>query len=371
MRIIPSRGHRVNGGSTSTVPQSDSGTPDDADEPPPPKQTTLRETLQTRLEPFVNYCKTTIEKVHQEIVPPNSPENPPLSRTKLNVSLCPPYGPVAIFLTKFLTAFLLWLILYAFFKDDALPGGNLFALTILMLSAIISGFLVALIGLPPLLGMMAVGLVLRNAPVINVATNINPKWSSTLRNIALTVILLRAGLGLDGAALKKLKTSVLLLSFLPCLAEVTTAGIAAHFILNFPWLWAFLLGCVLGAVSPAILVPFMLKLQAERLGTKQGIPSLLMAASSLDDVLAISGFGVLLSVIFAQESAGFWATLLQGPLEMAVGLAYGGVVGCILWFIPHPEHEDLSVFRQVIIAKKLNFHAHCTNESYSGQDIFK
>jgi solute carrier family 9B (sodium/hydrogen exchanger), member 1/2 len=214
--------------------------------------------------------------------------------------LCPPHGPFAVFLTKILIALLVWLVFLSLLKEDALPGGNIFALTTLVVGAFVGGFLVSLVHLPPLLGMLIVGFMLRNVPGINVARDINPKWSSVLRNIALTVILIRAGLGLDGRALKKLSKSVLLLSFLPCLAEAATVGLTAHFILGFPWLWGFLLGFVQGAVSPAVLVPFMLHLQETRLGTKQGIPTLVIAASSLDDVLAISGFSVLLSVIFSK-----------------------------------------------------------------------
>ena len=107
------------------------------------------------------------------------------------------------------------------------------------------------------------------------------------------------GLGLDAKALKKLSKNVFLLSFLPCLAEAMAVGIVAHLIMGFPWLWGFLLGFVQGAVSPAVLVPCMLSLQEAKLGTNKGIPTLLIAAGSLDDVLAISGYTVLLSVIFS------------------------------------------------------------------------
>lgn len=121
--------------------------------------------------------------------------------------------------------------------------------------------LIPVLRLPPLLGMLMVGFMLRNVPGINIAGDIDPKWSSVLRNIALTVILIRAGLGLDGPALKKLSRTVLLLSFMPCLVEAASVGVVAHLILGFPWLWAFLLGFVQAAVTPAVLVPFMLNLQ--------------------------------------------------------------------------------------------------------------
>ncbi|OQV21679.1 Mitochondrial sodium/hydrogen exchanger 9B2 [Hypsibius exemplaris] len=292
-----------------------------------------------RLQACLDRSKRSVLHKHNTL-----PDDPTLPQRIWYLLLCPPHGPCAVFLTKILIGLLVWLTLLSLLKEDALPGGNVFALVILIGAAFVGGFLISLIRLPPLLGMLIVGFMLRNVPGINIAGDIDPKWSSVLRNIALTVILIRAGLGLDGPALKKLSKSVLLLSFLPCLAEAASVGLASHFILGFPWLWAFLLGFVQGAVSPAVLVPFMLNLQETRLGTKQGIPTLLIAASSLDDVLAISGFSVLLSVIFSQGAA-LWFNILQGPLEMLMGLTYGIFIGFIFWYLPHRRHDDLSTLR--------------------------
>ena len=112
------------------------------------------------------------------------------------------------------------------------------------------------------------------------------------RNVALVVILTRAGLGLDPVALKKLSWGVVRLAFLPCLVEAVTVAVASYLILGFPIAWGFMLGFVLAAVSPAVVVPSMLSLQHKGLGVAQGIPTLVIAAASIDDVLALSGFGV-------------------------------------------------------------------------------
>lgn len=227
------------------------------------------------------------------------PENPGFSQRLRYALLCPPHDSLGEVLTMFVFFLFVWITAWSLFKGDALPGGGVFALLVMIGAAYLGGILVSFIRLPPLLGMLIVGFMLRNVPGINIATDINPVLSRTLRNIALTVILTRAGLGLDGAALRKLSKSVLLLAFLPCLMETLTVGVAAYVIMGFPWLWGFLLGFVQAAVSPAVLVPFMLNLQETKLGTNKGIPTLLIAASSLDDVVAISGFSVLLSVIFS------------------------------------------------------------------------
>lgn len=94
---------------------------------------------------------------------------------------------------------------------------------------------------------------------------------------------------------------VIRLAFCPCLAETLTVAIASHFILDFPWLWGFMLGFVLAAVSPAVVVPCLLHLQEQGYGVAKGIPTLVIAAASIDDVLAISGFTIILGITFKEQ----------------------------------------------------------------------
>ena len=91
-------------------------------------------------------------------------------------------------------------------------------------------------------GMLIVGFILRNVPIINVAEDIYPTWSSSLRALALVVILLQAGIGLDAAALKRLSIVCVRLCCMPCIAEACTAAVASHYLLGFPWPWGFMLG---------------------------------------------------------------------------------------------------------------------------------
>lgn len=90
--------------------------------------------------------------------------------------------------------------------------------------------------------MLAVGIIIRNVPGIRFGEDLNGNVSSSLRQIALVVILIRAGLGLDPTALRKLSTVVIRLAFGPCLVEAIVIAVTSHFILNFPWSWGFLLG---------------------------------------------------------------------------------------------------------------------------------
>ena len=97
---------------------------------------------------------------------------------------------------------------------------------------------------------------------------------------------------------------VIRLAFTPCLVETVVIGISSRVLFKyaldyeFPWLWGFLLGFILAAVSPAVVVPSLLELQEKGYGVSKGIPTLVIAAASVDDVLAISGFSILLGLAF-------------------------------------------------------------------------
>nr|XP_019594465.1 PREDICTED: sodium/hydrogen exchanger 9B1 isoform X6 [Rhinolophus sinicus] len=230
------------------------------------------------------------------------------TKPQMEENCCPPRGTLNKIITNGVFLSLIWCVTWSISGRDSLPGGNLFGLLIIFYCAIIGGKLVELIRipsvpqLPPLLGMLLAGFTIRNVPFLSKHVRISNTWSSTLRNIALTVILIRAGLGLDPKVLKHLKGVCLRLSMGPCLMEACSAAVISHFLMNFPWQWGFLLGFVLGAVSPAVVVPSMLVLQDNGYGIEKGIPTLLIAASSLDDILAITGFNTCFSIVFSTGS---------------------------------------------------------------------
>uniref|UniRef100_A0A3B3WMC9 Cation/H+ exchanger transmembrane domain-containing protein n=1 Tax=Poecilia mexicana TaxID=48701 RepID=A0A3B3WMC9_9TELE len=254
---------------------------------------------------------------------------------------CPPRGLLASLITKVLLAAVLFGVIVSITEKECLPGGNLFGITILFLCAIVGGKAVALIQLPtlppfpPLLGMLLMGFLLRNIPVVTDSVYINFRWSASLRNIALAVILARAGLGLDPKALRKLKTVCLRVAAGPCLIEASTAALISHFLMGLPWEWSFILGFVLSAVSPAVVVPSMLRLQKDGYGVEKGIPTLLMAAGSFDDILAITGFTTCLGMAFAEGSTLY--NLLRGVLEVGGGMVAGTLLGFLIQYFPSAD----------------------------------
>lgn len=125
-----------------------------------------------------------------------------------------------------------------------ITDGHFFALVLLLIFSSVCGFLAKLVFLPPLFGMIIAGIILRNVPYIDFAKYIQPTWSSTIRNIALVIILIRGGLSMKAKDLKRLKHAVLILGSLPCVLEGAMDGIIATFYLKMPWQWGFMLGYV-------------------------------------------------------------------------------------------------------------------------------
>ncbi|XP_004549576.3 sodium/hydrogen exchanger 9B2 isoform X2 [Maylandia zebra] len=266
---------------------------------------------------------------------------------------CPPRGFLASLITKVLLAVVLFGVVWSITEDECLPGGNLFGITILFICAVVGGKLVSLIRLPklppfpPLLGMLLMGFLLRNIPVVTDEVYIDFKWSASLRNIALAVILARAGLGLDPTALRKLKAVCIRVAAGPCSIEACTVAVISHFLMGLPWVWAFILGFVLGAVSPAVVVPSMLLLQKDGYGVEKGIPTLLMAAGSFDDILAITGFTTCLGMAFATGST--WYNLLRGVLEVAGGMVAGILLGFLIQYFPSVDQKHLVMKRSFLV----------------------
>jgi len=285
------------------------------------------------------------------------PPSPSLINRISHAFLLPPHGPLGTILTYILVVLTIWLTSYSVFGQIALPGdqeinitvkgGTVFALLVLVVVAWIGGWVVQQVHLPPLLGMLVVGILLKNVPYISVARGLDPAWSAALRSTALAVILLRAGLGLDPAALKQLSAMVFRLAFMPCLAETCVVAITSHFLIGLPWIWGFMLGFVLAAVSPAVVVPCLLALQEKGWGVAKGIPTLVIAAASVDDVLAISAFTIILGITF-NPSADLASVILQGPLEALVGVVFGLLWGVLAVFLP-PSPNPSTILRLLVL----------------------
>ncbi len=183
------------------------------------------------------------------------------------------------------------------------------------------------IKLPRILGMLATGIIL-GPYVLNLLDSSILSVSSQLRQIALIIILIKAGLSLDIADLKKIGRPALLMAFLPACFEVTGYTLLAPKVLGITYIEAALMGSVLAAVSPAVVVPKMVKLMDEGYGTKEGIPQLILAGASLDDVFVIVLFTTFTGL--AQGGSISALSFAQIPVSIIIGITVGAVFGLIL-----------------------------------------
>lgn len=203
----------------------------------------------------------------------------------------------------------------------------LFSLSlILLIGFALSGFFIAL-RLPGLLGMMLTGILL-GPHGFNLISPQILAISPDLREIALVVILMRAGLSIDFKDLKQIGFPAIRLSFIPATFEIVAITLLAPTFLSITYLEAALLGSILAAVSPAIIVPRMLRLIGDGYGKEKRIPQLIMAGASVDDIYVI----VLFTSILALHTGGDFSlsTLLTVPTSIISGLIVGIFSGMIL-----------------------------------------
>lgn len=224
------------------------------------------------------------------------------------------------------------------------------SLALICLSALLLGSLCAKIKLPPLLGMLIVGIVL-GPYVFDLISPDILHLSPDLREIALIIILMRAGLNLDLNDLKKNGRSAVMLCFVPATAEILAYLLFGTLILQLSLLDAAILGCVMAAVSPAVVVPRMLRLKEERLGTDKGIPDMIMAGASADDVFVI----VLFTSFTAMAGGGAFSfhIVWQVPVSILLGIAAGAGMGALVALFVKRVHLRDSI--KVILLLSISF----------------
>ena len=189
------------------------------------------------------------------------------------------------------------------------------------------GALARLVRLPPLVGMLAAGILLGPC-VFNLLSPDLLNISADLRQLALIIILTRAGLSLEMDDLRRAGRPAVLMCFLPASFEVLGMVVLAPRLLGVSVLDAAIMGAVVGAVSPAVIVPRMLKLMSEGYGTQKGIPQMILAGASVDDVFVIVLFTSFTSMA---QGGSFSVSALAGvPVSIVLGAAFGLVVGFLL-----------------------------------------
>lgn len=198
---------------------------------------------------------------------------------------------------------------------------------IIILGLIFSKFFEKL-KLPGLLGLLILGVFIGPYGIDLLDKDILSA-SGDLRKIALIIILLRAGLGINKEDLKKNGINALKMSFIPGVMEGFTIAFISIRLLGFSFVQGGILGFIIAAVSPAVVVPSMLGMIKEGLGKEKAIPTLIIASASIDDVFAITIFGAFLSLYSGGEKH-IGLQLLNIPISIILGLLIGGIIALIL-----------------------------------------
>jgi NhaP-type Na+/H+ or K+/H+ antiporter len=223
-----------------------------------------------------------------------------------------------------------------------------------------AGQLARRLGAPPLIGMILVGIAI--GPQF--ADFISPEVigaADDLRLVAVTIILMKAGLGLDREKLAQQGTVALRLGFLPASTEAVVVAFLSMFIFNFDFLTGLLLGCVVGAESPAVIVPGMLRLKSLGWGVAKGIPDAILTGSALSDVLLLLVFSLLLNFLGQQgeEAITLFGIITLTPLqllpfqvvlEIVLGLAAGFLFARLLVLVLVKQNWTRNIVQDMIIA---------------------
>ena len=209
--------------------------------------------------------------------------------------------------------------------------------------------------LPRIIGMLAAGILL-GPYVFDLLDPSILGISADLRQLALVIILVKAGLSLNLEDLKKVGRPAVLMSFLPALFEILAFVLIAPFILHVDRIEAAVMGAVLGAVSPAVVVPRMVQLMEEGYGTGKSIPQMILAGASLDDVFVIVLFSTFVGM--AQGNGAQIMEFVNIPVSIVLGILLGAVVGYVLaWFFEwnHARRKGIRNSMKVIVVLSVSF----------------
>lgn len=202
------------------------------------------------------------------------------------------------------------------------------SLALVFLLGLAAAALCSRIGLPRIIGMLLVGILI-GPYVLNWLDDSILSISSALRQMALIIILIKAGLSLDLSDLKKVGRPAVMMSCVPASCEILAFFLLAPHILGINRIEAAVMGAVLGAVSPAVVVPRMVQLMEEKRGTGQGIPQMILAGASCDDIYVIVLFSTFVGM--AQGGSANMMDFVNIPISIVLGVVLGAAVGLLLY----------------------------------------
>ncbi len=220
----------------------------------------------------------------------------------------------------------------------------------IILAALIGNVIFKKIGLPGILGMIIVGIII-GPSVLNLVDSEIHSVLKEFKTIALIVILFRAGLGIDKKTLNQVGGPAIRMGFIPAIIEGLVVASLAYWLFELPLYAAGMLGFIIAAVSPAVVVPIMIELRDNGYGKRKGIPTLILAGASLDDIITITIFGVFASLA-AGASANWTYILISVPGGIFAGALIGIGIGFFsVWFFrKYHMRDSMKVILFIIVS---------------------
>ncbi|MBF0545549.1 MAG: cation:proton antiporter [Candidatus Riflebacteria bacterium] len=228
-----------------------------------------------------------------------------------------------------------------------------FSLASILIFSLLVDWLFRLLDLPGFVGILLVGLFLGPHYFNGISTDLLA-ISTDLRLIALVVILLRAGFSIHIQSIRHFGWRLLLFSILPSVVEAFTVAVGSHFFLSFSWYSAMTLGFILPAVSPAVIIPFMLRYIDEKRGTAKKIPQFIIAAASLDNIFNILVCNIFIS-LYGHPEAKLFLQFVKIPVAIINGIFLGLCTGFALCKIFEKFNPRATKRGLVVLALSLLF----------------
>jgi len=221
---------------------------------------------------------------------------------------------------------------------------------IILIAGYIFGKIAGRLKLPELIGMLLAGILI-GPYFLGIIPEEILLISEEIRLLVLLIILFKAGLGLDREKLKQEGTVAIRLGFIPAVIETAVITLAARYLLGWDWITAGILGWIICAASPAVIVPMMLKLKASGIGTDKGIPDLILAGGTLSDAVAVTMFGIFLTLALGDAPTNnIFLQLANIPLQIVLGLLLGYLVGRLVKYLIRQRDLSSSTISDLIIA---------------------
>ncbi|WP_208560588.1 cation:proton antiporter [Marinilactibacillus kalidii] len=224
------------------------------------------------------------------------------------------------------------------------------SIALIFITGIVLGGICKRLGLPSLIGMILAGILI-GPYAFNLLDDSLLNISADIRRMALVIILTRAGLSLNVSELKKIGLPAILMSFVPAVLEITAITLLAPLLFDLTYIESALMGTVVAAVSPAVIVPLMLKIKEGGYGQKRKIPQLILAGASLDDIFVIVLFYAFLSL--ASGGALSASHFLTIPISIVLGILTGVIVGLGMGQLF--KRTKLSIMMKVLMLLSVSF----------------